>query len=44
MPELDAVVVFTGGSYWKSPLLSPHRMMVHYILPALRNGGSAVEP
>jgi CubicO group peptidase (beta-lactamase class C family) len=37
MPELDAVVVFTGGSYWKSPLLSPHRMMVNYILPAIKN-------
>jgi CubicO group peptidase (beta-lactamase class C family) len=37
MPALDAVVVFTGGSYWKSPLLSPHRIMVRYILPAIRN-------
>jgi CubicO group peptidase (beta-lactamase class C family) len=36
MPELDAVVVFTGGSYWTSPLLSPHQMMEAYILPALR--------
>jgi CubicO group peptidase (beta-lactamase class C family) len=36
MPELDAVVVFTGGSYWKSPLLSSHQMMAGYILPAIR--------
>jgi len=36
MPEYDAVVVFTGGSYWKSPLLSSHEMMTTYILPAIR--------
>jgi CubicO group peptidase (beta-lactamase class C family) len=36
MPELDAVAVFTGGSYWRSPLLSPHEMMDTYILPAIR--------
>jgi CubicO group peptidase (beta-lactamase class C family) len=36
MPEFDALVVFTGGSYWESPLLSPHRMMEAYVLPALR--------
>jgi len=36
MPELGAVVVFTGGSYWRSPLLSPHQMMERYILPAIR--------
>lgn len=36
MPELDAVVVFTGGSYWRSPLLSSHQMMANYILPAIR--------
>jgi CubicO group peptidase (beta-lactamase class C family) len=36
MPELDAVVVFTGGSYWNSPLLSSHQMMADYILPAIR--------
>ena len=36
MPELDAIVVFTGGSYWRSPLLSPHQMMAGYILPAIR--------
>jgi CubicO group peptidase (beta-lactamase class C family) len=36
MPELDALAVFTGGSYWASPLLSTHRMMEAYILPALR--------
>lgn len=36
MPELDAVAVFTGGSYWTSPLLSPHQMMEAYVLPALR--------
>jgi hypothetical protein len=28
--------VLTGGSYWETPLLSPHRMMETYILPALR--------
>ncbi|MCK7462155.1 MAG: beta-lactamase family protein [Sphingobacterium sp.] len=36
MPEFDALVVLTGGSYWESPLLSPHQMMEAYILPALR--------
>jgi CubicO group peptidase (beta-lactamase class C family) len=36
MPEHDAVAVFTGGSYWKSPLLSSHEMMTRYILPAIR--------
>jgi CubicO group peptidase (beta-lactamase class C family) len=36
MPEFDALAVFTGGSYWESPLLSPHRMMEAYVLPALR--------
>jgi CubicO group peptidase (beta-lactamase class C family) len=36
MPEFDALVVLTGGSYWEQPLLSPHRMMEGYILPALR--------
>jgi CubicO group peptidase (beta-lactamase class C family) len=36
MPELDAVVVFTGGSYWTPPLLSVHQMMEGYVLPALR--------
>lgn len=37
MPELDAVAVFTGGSYWESPLLSPHEMMATYVLSAMRN-------
>lgn len=36
MPEFDAVVAFTGGSYWRSPLLSSHAMMATYILPAMR--------
>jgi CubicO group peptidase (beta-lactamase class C family) len=36
MPELDAIVVFTGGSYWRPPLLSSHQMMANYILPAIR--------
>jgi len=36
MPEFDALVVLTGGSYWESPLLSPHQMMETYVLPGLR--------
>ena len=35
-PDLDMVVVFTGGSYWQPPLLSPHQMMTGYVLPSVR--------
>jgi CubicO group peptidase (beta-lactamase class C family) len=35
MPELDMVVVFTGGSYWETPRLSPHEMMQISVLPSL---------
>jgi len=34
-PELDMVVVFTGGSYWEAPALSPHEMMLRYVLPSV---------
>jgi CubicO group peptidase (beta-lactamase class C family) len=35
LPELDLVVVFTGGSYWQPALLTPHEMMTGYILPSV---------
>jgi CubicO group peptidase (beta-lactamase class C family) len=35
LPEHDMVVVFTGGSYWRPPLLTPHQMMASYILPSI---------
>jgi CubicO group peptidase (beta-lactamase class C family) len=35
LPGLDMVVVFTGGSYWEPPLLTPHEMMTGYLLPSL---------
>jgi CubicO group peptidase (beta-lactamase class C family) len=35
LPELDMVVVFTGGSYWQPPLLTPHEMMASYVLPSV---------
>jgi CubicO group peptidase (beta-lactamase class C family) len=35
LPEHDMVVVFTGGSYWEAPFLSPHQMMTGYVLPAI---------
>jgi CubicO group peptidase (beta-lactamase class C family) len=34
VPELDMVVVFTGGGYYEDPLLSPDEMMRDYVLPA----------
>ncbi len=36
LPEHDIVVVFTGGSYWEAPLLTPHEMMIGYVLPSIR--------
>ncbi len=36
LPEHDMVVVLTGGSYWQAPLLSPHEMMVEYVLPSIQ--------
>lgn len=35
LPELDMVVVFTGGSYWQPALMEPHEMMVGYVLPSV---------
>ena len=35
LPEHDMVVLFTGGSYWEAPLLSPHQMMTGYVLPSI---------
>jgi hypothetical protein len=35
MPDLDMVVVFTGGSYWEPAYLRPHEMMVGYVLPSI---------
>lgn len=35
LPELDMVVVFTGGSYWAPALLTPHEMMTGYVLPSV---------
>jgi CubicO group peptidase (beta-lactamase class C family) len=35
LPKYDMVVVFTGGSYWVAPLMTPHEMMVGYILPSI---------
>ncbi len=36
LPEHDMVVIFTGGSYWQAPFMSPHEIMVDYILPAIQ--------
>lgn len=36
MPEYDMVVVLTGGSYYSDPLLTPHQIMVNYILPSIQ--------
>jgi CubicO group peptidase (beta-lactamase class C family) len=41
MPEYDMVAVFTGGSYWRPPLLNPHRMMVLHVLPSIAQAGHA---
>ena len=35
MPEHAMVVVLTGGSYWEAPAISPHQMMIRYVLPSL---------
>jgi len=35
MPEHDMVVVFTGGSYWSSPLLTTYQMMIQYVLRSI---------
>jgi CubicO group peptidase (beta-lactamase class C family) len=35
MPELDMVVVFTGGSYWEPARLSPHEIMEISVLPSV---------
>jgi CubicO group peptidase (beta-lactamase class C family) len=36
LPEYDMVAVFTGGSYWREPLLTYDEMMRRYVLPATR--------
>jgi CubicO group peptidase (beta-lactamase class C family) len=36
LPEFDMVAVFTGGSYWREPLLTYDQMMRGYVLPAIR--------
>jgi CubicO group peptidase (beta-lactamase class C family) len=35
LPELDMVVVFTGGSYWEAPAWAPHEMLRGYVLPSV---------
>ena len=30
------IMVFTGGSEFEEPLITPHEMMVHYILPSIQ--------
>ncbi len=35
-PDLNAVVVLTGGSYWIPPVTRPENIMEQYIVPALR--------
>jgi len=35
LPDLDMVVVFTGGSYWEPAYLSPHEMMTRHVLPSV---------
>jgi CubicO group peptidase (beta-lactamase class C family) len=37
-PEFALVAVFTGGSYWEEPLLTPHEMMLRFVLPAMGRG------
>ncbi len=37
LPELDMVVIFTGGSYWEDPLRTPHQMMSQVVLSAVGN-------
>jgi CubicO group peptidase (beta-lactamase class C family) len=36
IPELNAVVVLTGGSYWIPAVTRPELIMEYYIVPALR--------
>jgi CubicO group peptidase (beta-lactamase class C family) len=36
IPQLNAVVVLTGGSYWIPAVTRPEYIMDHYIVPALR--------
>jgi CubicO group peptidase (beta-lactamase class C family) len=44
LPGLDMVVVFTGGSYWERPLMSPHQMMLRYVLPSARQQAYSALP
>jgi CubicO group peptidase (beta-lactamase class C family) len=34
VPEMNMVVVFTGGGYYEDSLLSPDEMMGEYVLPS----------
>jgi CubicO group peptidase (beta-lactamase class C family) len=34
-PDLDMVVVLTGGSYWESPPHSPDTIVTRYVLPSV---------
>lgn len=36
LPAFDLVAVFTGGAYYQDPIISSHRMMIEYILPAIQ--------
>ena len=36
IPELNAVVVLTGGSYWIPAVTRPELIMEYYIVPGLR--------
>jgi CubicO group peptidase (beta-lactamase class C family) len=35
-PDLDMVVVLTGGSYWEPPRHSPEAIVTRYVLPSVR--------
>jgi CubicO group peptidase (beta-lactamase class C family) len=36
LPELDMVVALTGGAYWEPAFMTPHEIMVDYVLPSAR--------
>lgn len=44
MPEFDMVVTLTGGSYWRAPSISPHRIVMDYVLPAVVATSAATAP
>jgi CubicO group peptidase (beta-lactamase class C family) len=33
-PEFHMIAVFTGGSYWEDPLITPYGMMVEFVIPS----------